>query len=434
MKSLHLSTSLSRAAGGIFEIELALAKHLQMLGVGVEAFGLSDEHWPADAPRWEPVPARVFDTKGPRAYGFAPGLFEEMIGSGADCAHLHYMWMYPSVAMTKWAEKTGRPYVVTPNGMLEPWALSNSAWKKKVAGFLYENRMLRGAACLQANTEKELRDIRAYGLKNPVAIIPNGVELVSAERLQTEKLKPEKKKLLFLGRIHPKKGLINALKAWKQVLHSTSNIQNSKSHEWQFVVAGWDQGGHEAELKELATELGIRWADVRDSEEESSAFSFDPAPRRSPEGTSRSVLSMSLRSIQFSEFQLLFVGPAFGEQKEMLLRSASAFILPSFSEGLPMSVLEAWSYGLPVLMTDHCNIPEGFAADAALRIDTDVESIATGLSEFFQASASDLQALGDNGRALVERQFTWDQVAVQMKEVYEWVLGGGERPDCVRQF
>ncbi|MDB4259903.1 glycosyltransferase, partial [Akkermansiaceae bacterium] len=237
-------------------------------------------------------------------------------------------------------------------------------------------------------------------------------------------------KLLFLGRIHPKKGLINALKAWKQVLHSTSNIQNSKSHEWQFV----DQGGHEAELKELATELGIRWADVRDSEEESSAFSFDPAPRRSPEGTSRSVLSMSLRSIQFSEFQLLFVGPAFGEQKEMLLRSASAFILPSFSEGLPMSVLEAWSYGLPVLMTDHCNIPEGFAADAALRIDTDVESIATGLSEFFQASASDLQALGDNGRALVERQFTWDQVAAQMKQVYEWVLGGRDAPECVRQF
>ena len=98
-----------------------------------------------------------------------------------------------------------------------------------------------------------------------------------------------------------------------------------------------------------------------------------------------------------------------------------------------MSVLEAWSYGLPVLMTDHCNIPEGFAADAALRIGTDVESIARGLSGLFQASASGLQTLGDNGRALVERQFTWDQVAAQMKKVYEWILGGGSAPDCVRK-
>jgi poly(glycerol-phosphate) alpha-glucosyltransferase len=153
---------------------------------------------------------------------------------------------------------------------------------------------------------------------------------------------------------------------------------------------------------------------------------------------------------------VLFLGPAFGQEKDQLLRSASAFILPSFSEGLPMSVLEAWSYRLPVLMTEHCNIPEGFANNAALRIGTDTESIAEGMRHLFRfASAtlqpchsgfafpsaatsgqgipsSDLRSLGLNGRALVERQFTWPQVAAQMKEVYEWVLGGGVVPDCVR--
>jgi len=128
-----------------------------------------------------------------------------------------------------------------------------------------------------------------------------------------------------------------------------------------------------------------------------------------------------------------FLGPAFGAAKDQLLRQADAFILPSFSEGLPMSVLEAWSYRLPVLMTEHCNLPEGFANDAAIRIGTDVESIAEGMRLLQQSTIRDLQSIGQNGRSLVERQFTWPQVAAQMKEVYEWLLGGGLRPGCVRE-
>jgi glycosyltransferase involved in cell wall biosynthesis len=411
MMTLHVSVSLSRAAGGIFEIELALAKELSKQGVGVKALGLQDAQWETDQARWAPITVRAFPTSGPRAFGYAPGMLDAMIDGEADLAHLHYMWMYPSVAITQWAARTGKPYVVTPNGMLEPWALGNSAWKKKLAGFLYENRMLQVAACLQANTEKELRDIRAYGLKTPVCVIPNGVDLVNAETLKTETLKSERKILLFLGRLHPKKGLPNALRAWKQALHSKSNIKNSTFHEWQFVVAGWDQGGHEAELKLLCKELGLVYAET-------------PASEFLAENPTSDLCPLSSASV-------IFVGPAFGDTKDALLRRATAFILPSFSEGLPMSVLEAWSYRLPVLMTEHCNIPEGFAADAALRIGTDVESIAEGMRLLACSPSSNLCSLGQNGRDLVERQFTWPQVAAQMKEVYEWVLGGGPRPCSV---
>ena len=125
------------------------------------------------------------------------------------------------------------------------------------------------------------------------------------------------------------------------------------------------------------------------------------------------------------------MGPAFGATKDALLRRADAFILPSFSEGLPVAVVEAWAYQLPALMTDHCNLPEGFAADAAIRIGTDVDSIADGLMQLIRSPTSDLRSLGDNGRALVERQFTWPTVAEEMVKVYEWVLGGGEAPGCV---
>jgi poly(glycerol-phosphate) alpha-glucosyltransferase len=301
--------------------------------------------------------------------------------------------------------------------MLDPWATKNSRWKKQISHLFIEGSHFRNAACIRALGESEKNAIRTYGLKNPVCIIPNGVDLVDAEMLTAKTLKSERKILLFLGRLHPKKGLVNALRAWKEVLHSASNIQHSKFHEWQFVIAGWDQGGHEAELKRLCDDRRLTYTEM-------------PAA---------SFLSENCK-LKTENSQIVFVGPAFGPEKEALLRSASAFILPSFSEGLPMSVLEAWSYQLPVLMTEHCNLPEGFAAGAALRIGTDVASISEGLRELFALPATDngqpttsLASIGRNGRALVERQFTWPQVAAQMKEVYEWVLGGGSKPGCVEK-
>ena len=411
MKTLHLSVSLSRSAGGIFEIQLAVARHLQSLAVDVEVFGLVDDHWPLDAPRWGSIPTEAFATLGPRKFGYAPRLLQKMVESNADIAHLHYIWMFPSIAVSKWGGKTRRPYVVTPNGMLEPWALNNSAWKKKIAGVVYENRMLRGAACLQANTVKELQDFRAYGLKNPVCVIPNGMEMpeVNAETLKAERLQYERKTLLFLGRLHPKKGLVNALRAWAKIRSQGAGVKNQD--DWQFVIAGWDQGGHEADLKRLCTELALAYADVPAADFVADDRLADLSPPSS----------------------VVFTGPAFGADKAALLQRASAFILPSFSEGLPMSVLEAWSYGLPVLMTDHCNLPDGFAANAALRIGTDVESIAAGLQALLSLPCPSLVAMGDAGRTLVERQFTWPRIAAQMKEVYEWVLGGGSKPECVME-
>ena len=410
MKTIQLSVSLSRAAGGIFEIERALSKQLHSLGIGVTALGLLDSRWGEDADSWSPIEAEVYPFKGPRVFGFSPALQGRMFALEADLVHLHYMWMFPSVAVSRWASVTGNPYLVTPNGMLEPWALRNSSWKKRLAGALYEDRMLHGAACLQANTERELRDIRSYGLKNPIAVIPNGVDLPAMSGRQSD-IGDRKKVLLFLGRLHPKKGLPNALRAWAKA---------GDARDWQFVIAGWDQGGHEAELKKLCDELKLSHATVP-----AAAFTDNQLARNSHLGAGQPVTDNGA--------SVIFIGPTFGEQKDQILKQASAFILPSFSEGLPMSILEAWAYGLPVLMTDECNLPEGFAASAALRIGTDVESVAEGLRVLHRSTVRDRRSLGENGRSLVERQYTWPMVAAQMKEVYEWMLGGGSRPECVVQ-
>ena len=128
-----------------------------------------------------------------------------------------------------------------------------------------------------------------------------------------------------------------------------------------------------------------------------------------------------------------FLGPQFGEEKEALLRSVNAFILPSFSEGLPMSVLEAWAYGVPVLMTDFCNIPDGFSVGAAIRIAPEPQSILDGLENLVASTDAELESIGVKGRKLVEEKFTWPIIAAEMKAVYEWCLGGGSAPACVME-
>jgi poly(glycerol-phosphate) alpha-glucosyltransferase len=158
---------------------------------------------------------------------------------------------------------------------------------------------------------------------------------------------------------------------------------------WHLVIAGWEQGGHLAELKQVAAELGI-------------------------------------------EETVHFVGPHFDHAKAASFIRADAFILPSFSEGLPMAVLEAWSYGLPVVITPHCNLPEGFNSNASIRVEPDIESIVKGLGVLMAMKAGERMAMGNRGFELVRKNFTWPVIAEQMCSVYQWVLDGGPPPGCMR--
>ena len=155
------------------------------------------------------------------------------------------------------------------------------------------------------------------------------------------------------------------------------------------AIAGWDQAGYERELKKLTTDDGL------------------------------------LASVRF-------LGPLFGQEKEAAYRTCDAFILPSLSEGLPMTVLEAWAHAKPVLMTLECNLPEGFAAGAALQIGTGPEEIAAGLKQLTEMSDDDRTAMGNRGRTLVATKFSWPEIGERMRSVYEWVLGGEATPDTVR--
>jgi poly(glycerol-phosphate) alpha-glucosyltransferase len=380
MKVGFVVSSVSRHAGGLFQSVRGLAKAVASTKTNVRVFGISDERSALDSQEWQPLSVKTFRPQL-RAWGYANQLVPAMLGADLDVLSVHGLWKYCSVASRRWHRGTNRPYVVHPEGMLEPWALRNARWKKRIAALLYENQHLRKAACLRALCEAEALSFRAYGLSNPICVIPNGIDLPALSESNAASQSQNRKTLLYLGRLHQKKNVANLIHAWNQ----TFNSQPCKKDSWVLVIAGWDQSGYESELKRIAAVPSI-----------------------------------------------IFRGPQFGADKSECYRTCDAFILPSLSEGLPMTLLEAWAFAKPVLMTPECNLPEGFSAGAALRIGPGPEEIADGLRSIIEMNDHDRRAMGACGLDLVATRFSWPRVGEQMRAVCEWVLGGGAPPATIR--
>ncbi len=382
MKIAFLHDSISRRSGGLLESARGLARAIAE-DDEVTVFGVADEFTDVDLASWLPLQPKIFPRVGPHSLGYAPGYLQALAAAEPDIAHVHGLWTYHSLVAYRWYRRTKRPLVYTVHGMLDAWAVRNSAWKKRLVGALWENAAHRSAACIHVLSEAEYRSVREYGLRNPVCIIPNGINLPE----EKTKEKVETRMLLYLGRLHPKKNLAALIRAFAQ--NRKSEIGNRDSRKWVLAIAGWDQGGYRMELERLKDEV-----EIGDS--------------------------------------VVFMGPKFGAEKDEVYRACDAFVLPSLSEGLPMSILEAWAYAKPVLMTPECNLPEGFEANAAIRIGTSAESISVGLQRLFQMDDLRLREKGERGFALVRDRFSWPDIGQQMRAVYQWVIGGGPSPATVR--
>ena len=392
MKVGFLVSSVSREAGGMFQSVRGLAKAVISTDTSASVFGISDTKSAVDSMEWRPISVQTFRPQF-RAWGYSNQLVPALLRADFDILSKHGLWKYCSIASRQWHQQTRKPYIVHPEGMLEGWALRNAKWKKRIAALLYEDRHLRAAACLRALCEAEAESIRTYGMRNPICVIPNGVDLPgrfqdSGFRVQDSqlgRLAEGKQVLFYLGRLHPKKNVASLIRAWKQTVDSHSLVGKN----WTLAIAGSDQDGYEGELKKLSSDCGLM-SNVR------------------------------------------FLGPMFGREKDAAFRACDAFILPSLSEGLPMAVLEAWAHAKPVLITLECNLPEGFAAGAALQIGTSPEQIAAGLKQLAEMSDDDRRAMGARGRTLVATKFSWPQIGEEMRSVFDWVLGNGPTPQTVR--
>lgn len=388
IQSANLLGSVSRLNGGLFDGVRRLVQDLRDYDVDAQVYSPEDRYSAEDVSAWEPIPVHIYPVFGPRFFAFTPRLLRCLTNQGPELLHCHGTWQYFNLACFLWARRRSKPYVISPQGMLDPWVLRHHRRRKALASLLYERMILANATCMRALCEPELQAFRSYGLRNPIAVIPNAVDPPGSCRTEPPwagAVQGPQKILLFIGRIHPKKGLPNLIAALDLVAKRSRQVLS----RWHLVIAGWDQGGHENELKCQAVSHGI-------------------------------------------EKYITFVGPIYGDAKQAALSQADAFILPSFSEGLPVAVLEAFVNTLPVLMTPECNLPEGFQTGAAIRIDTEKESISRGLLNLFSMTDDQLRNIGACGAALVSERFTWPKVAEQMASVYRWLLGKASKPDCVR--
>ncbi|NJN70807.1 MAG: glycosyltransferase [Nitrospira sp.] len=177
MKVGMVTASVSRKGGGIQEVVRRSALELHRRGSNVSVFGLSDEHVHEDSESWRPVMVNILQQRGYKPFGYAPDLLSALRLAAPDVLHNHGLWMYPSVASVKWSKLTHRPYLVSVHGMLDPWAVAHSYWKKALAGMIYEHRHLKNAACLHALCSAEADAIHGYGLTNPLCVIPFGIDL-----------------------------------------------------------------------------------------------------------------------------------------------------------------------------------------------------------------------------------------------------------------
>ncbi len=383
---VHVTSWLSRNGGGIPPVIRALAKETGRLGIHSPIVGLMDK-WVKDDCRDEAF--HIFAEKiiGPDALGYSPGLRKQLRlqAKPAGIIHSHGLWTYPGLAARKCAQENGCRLLISPHGMLEPWALRNSRWKKKLAERIFERRNLEKADCLHALCQAEAENFRRYGLKKPIAVIPNGVGLDELEMHPQDAIiekVPELKgcrRILFLSRLHPKKGLVNLLNAWKRMMPDF--------REWRLFIVGGGEPGYVNELKDIAKKL----------------------------------LPMGV----------VFPGPLFENDKRQILAAADVFILPSFSEGFSMAILEAAAAGLPVLLTRECNFPELAKSSAAVEISPDVLGIEAGLRQVLGLTEDQRKAMGNHGRTLIRKSYTWPAIAKQMCLLYDWILGNGPKPEFV---
>jgi len=316
-----------------------------------------------------------------RRLGRSTEMRDAVFGSEAHLFHTHGMWMMPNVYPARAASLLGRPLVLTPRGMLAPDALKFSRLQKSLFWQIVQKPSIKAVKCFHATAEQEYHEIRAFGLRQPVAVIPNGIDIPIEESSYSDVTSASSCRpyILSLGRIHPKKGLDRLVTAWSRVERAFP--------AWELRIVGSSERGYREELVRLASQLAVK-------------------------------------RIRFSE-------AIFGEEKNRLLRDAELFVLPTLNENFGMVVAESLVAGTPVISTKGAPWAGLQKHRCGWWIDQGVDAIVATLHVAMSLSVEDRFAMGARGRAWMENDFSWTGVSAKMAATYEWLIGGGDRPAWV---
>lgn len=385
MKILIVIPAIGTVYGGPSKSVLALAEQLCQLGchvdlVTTQANGINQLNVPLQVwvhesyyriqyfPYWD-----IGDYK--LSLPLTNWLFQHV--SNYDVVHTNAVFSYP-VLPAYWACQIHRiPYIITPHGMLEPWALSYKARKKFFYYKLLEKPALQKAAAIQVLATPEAKNIRSLGITTPLALVPNGIDRQPFSPLPDPELfyqnfpdVRQKTLIIFLGRIDPKKGLDLLAAAFARV-----HAQFPNTH---LIVAGPDNIGFLPTVQAYFTQANCLDA-------------------------------------------VTFTGMLTGAIKYAALAAASIYVAPSYSEGFSLSILEGMAAGLACVITTGCNFPEAAVTQAAYVAHAQVDDLTEGFVHCL-SHPLEAKAMGDRARQLVFAHYSWEQIAQQMLEVYTAIV------------
>lgn len=389
MRILQVISALDAATGGppIVATRLAAALARQE---GIEQVTLAAYDWPgrSDAvhgtlsgvPGIDRVRIVTTPSGGPRERLFAAGVRRclDPIVRQHNLVHLHGVWDRILLEAARLARAAGVPHVVTPHGMLDPWSLEQSRWKKRIALAMGYRALLNRAAFIHWLNRDEAALARPLGLSPPGVVIGNGIFPEEYSNLpQRGAFRSRHAAIgdapyaLFMARLHHKKGL--------DVLAEAMRRAAALRPDLHLVVAGPDDGARD-DFQRRVTEAGL-------------------------------------------SARVHLVGPLYGRDKLAALVDAAMFVLPSRQEGFSIAITEAMACALPVVVSDACHFPEVAEEKCGHVVPLDAGATADRMVVLLNGPV-EAAAMGQRGRALVLDRFTWPQVARQMSDAYRRTLRG----------
>jgi glycosyltransferase involved in cell wall biosynthesis len=391
MRICQVVASINRDTGGPALTVPRLAAALEAVGLESSVASLD---YPEHGSQTSDFPIQKLTTQigavGRVLRGWSPAFQRQLSAFVRDdvrVVHSHGLWMFPNLYARRAAIEAKIPFVISPRGMVEHWSLSRSRWKKALAWNAFERGNLSAASLFHATSADEVGSLQSLGFRKPIALIPNGIdlpELGAAPGRQTLESRfaglKDVRWLLFMSRLHPKKGVAELLQVWS-TLHA-------QFPDWHLVVAGPDLDGYGDTLRQLTATLNL----------------------------SRHVT---------------FTGPLSGSDKECALANADLFVLPTHSENFGVAVAEALAYGIPAVTTKGAPWEDLQTSDCGLWIDFGEDSLAAALGHAMRRSPEERKAMGNRGRTLMQQKYSWGRVGHEMKSVYLWLCGAGPQPPCV---
>lgn len=379
MKVLQIVPDIYDESAGTAYAVPSMARGLVKNGVDVELWALGK------MPRRKfDFPVRLFKReKLPVwAMGRSPAMLKalEKAAKDADIIHTNSIWMFPNVYPAWAAKGTKCKTIISPHGTVSRWAMSRARIKKFLFGHLFQYSAMCAADMFVVSCQEEADDLRRLGYKQPIAIVPNGIE-VSEEGGGEGNL--GRRRMYFLSRIHPKKNVELLIRCW-------SKLENEFG-DWDLSIVGRDKDNEYAdELKRLVRELGCK--------------------------------------------RITFEGELNGESKNKFVTESEVMVLPTHSENFGMVVAEALAHGTTVICSK--GAPWGGLNDnhCGWWVDATESEFMGAMYEAMGMSREKLVAMGRNGREWMKRDFTWEGICAKLKAAYEWLLNGGERPEWVQEL